>query len=93
MKQIILLALIIIAVLLTGIIFMTAKEKDYKNTNGSHSANEEAKRAYQIENPEKWYPVHTYKHDGCEYVVFGYGSNAWGGHKGNCSNPIHQNNR
>ena len=84
MKKIIFLALA------TAIFITACNDKQSMNTNGSHSANEEAKRAYQIENPEKWYSVHTYKHDGCEYVVFGYGSNAWGGHKGNCTNPIHE---
>ena len=87
MKKITFLALI------SGLILTACNYKDVMNKNGSHSANEEAKRAYQVENTDKWYPVHTYKHEGCEYVVFGYGSNAWGGHKGNCSNPIHKNNQ
>lgn len=31
--------------------------------------------------------------DGCEYVKFGAGESAWGSHKGNCKNPIHEQNR
>jgi hypothetical protein len=30
-----------------------------------------------------------FKLDGCEYVVVGYGNHQWGGHKGDCKNPIH----
>jgi hypothetical protein len=63
-----------------------------KPTN-SHVADETTKRAYQIENPEKWYPVHTYEYDGCQYIVFGFGDRAVGAHKGNCTNSIHENNR
>jgi hypothetical protein len=29
--------------------------------------------------------------DSCEYIVFYGGSSTWGSHKGNCSNPIHEN--
>jgi hypothetical protein len=87
MKKITFLAII------SGLILTACNDKNAINQNGSHSANEEAKRVYQIENPDKWYYVNTYKHDGCEYVVFEYGSKAWGGHKGNCSNPIHQHNQ
>jgi hypothetical protein len=29
--------------------------------------------------------------DSCEYVIFYGGSSTWGSHKGNCSNPIHEN--
>jgi hypothetical protein len=27
--------------------------------------------------------------DGCEYVCFGHNERRWGGHKGDCSNPVH----
>jgi len=30
--------------------------------------------------------------DSCEYIIFYGGSSTWGSHKGNCSNPIHENN-
>ena len=30
--------------------------------------------------------------DGCEYVVVGIGDHQWGGHKGDCKNPIHEHN-
>lgn len=33
--------------------------------------------------------VKEVKYEGCTYVVFNEGDMAWGGHKGNCSNPIH----
>ena len=29
--------------------------------------------------------------DSCEYIVFYSGNSTWGSHKGNCSNPIHEN--
>jgi hypothetical protein len=28
--------------------------------------------------------------DNCQYVVVGYGDYRWGSHKGDCTNPIHQ---
>jgi hypothetical protein len=28
--------------------------------------------------------------EGCEYIKVGFGRDAWGSHKGNCKNPIHQ---
>lgn len=34
--------------------------------------------------------VLEYEYDGCQYVYFGTGQWAWGGHKGNCKNPIHR---
>jgi hypothetical protein len=34
------------------------------------------------------YKVYTL--DGCEYIKVGFGRDAWGSHKGNCKNPIHQ---
>ena len=30
-----------------------------------------------------------YTLEGCEYIVYGYGTQRWGSHKGNCKNPIH----
>ena len=34
--------------------------------------------------------VTEYTYEGCQYVVFDVGKCSWGGHKGNCSNPIHK---
>ena len=34
--------------------------------------------------------VTEYTYDGCEYVKFNSTDYSWGGHKGNCSNPIHK---
>jgi hypothetical protein len=39
---------------------------------------------YQDQN----YKVYTL--EGCEYIKVGFGRDAWGSHKGNCKNPIHQ---
>lgn len=30
--------------------------------------------------------------DSCQYVYFQNGNASWGGHKGNCNNPIHKRN-
>ena len=40
---------------------------------------------------EHYKNVTEYTYGGCEYIKVGYGQNAWGSHKGNCSNPIHKN--
>lgn len=37
---------------------------------------------------DQHYKVYTL--EGCEYILVNYGTNSWGSHKGNCSNPIHQ---
>lgn len=35
--------------------------------------------------------VEIIEFDSCEYVLFGNGTSAsWGGHKGNCKNPVHK---
>ena len=34
--------------------------------------------------------VTEFTYGGCEYIRVGYGQNAWGSHKGNCTNPIHK---
>ena len=31
-----------------------------------------------------------YSLEGCQYIVVGSGTDRWGSHKGNCSNPIHK---
>lgn len=36
---------------------------------------------------DQQYRVYTL--EGCEYIVFGYGKDRWGSHKGNCKNSIH----
>ena len=41
-------------------------------------------------NYSKNYRIYTL--DGCEYVVVGIGDHQWGGHKGDCKNPIHEHN-
>ena len=41
---------------------------------------------------EHYKNVTEYTYGGCEYIKVGYGQNAWGSHKGNCSNPIHKVN-
>ena len=33
--------------------------------------------------------VTEFTYGGCEYIRVGYGQSAWGSHKGNCINPIH----
>ena len=37
--------------------------------------------------------VTEFTYGGCEYIKVGYGQSAWGSHKGNCTNPIHDNGR
>ena len=37
--------------------------------------------------------VTTYTYEGCQYIVVGYGQDCWGSHKGNCNNPIHNQNK
>jgi hypothetical protein len=39
---------------------------------------------------EEYTNVTEYTYGGCEYIKVGYLQNAWGSHKGNCSNPIHK---
>jgi hypothetical protein len=33
--------------------------------------------------------VSEFTYEGCEYIKVGFGKNVWGSHKGNCKNPIH----
>jgi hypothetical protein len=42
---------------------------------------------------EHYKNVTEFTYGGCEYIRVGYGQNAWGSHKGNCTNPIHKNGR
>jgi len=42
---------------------------------------------------EHYKNVTEFTYGGCEYIRVGYGQNAWGSHKGNCTNPIHDNGR
>ena len=39
---------------------------------------------------EHYKNVTEFTYGGCEYIRVGYGQNAWGSHKGNCTNPIHK---
>jgi hypothetical protein len=41
---------------------------------------------------EHYKNVTEFTYGGCEYIRVGYGQNAWGSHKGNCTNPIHREN-
>ena len=41
-----------------------------------------------VEAKDQNYMIYTL--DGCEYVRFGFGQASWGGHKGDCNNPIHK---
>ena len=57
-----------------------------------------SKQGPQIEEPiglrqksdEHYKNVTEFTYGGCEYIRVGYGQNAWGSHKGNCTNPIHK---
>jgi hypothetical protein len=42
---------------------------------------------------ENFKNVTEFTYGGCEYIRVGFGQNAWGSHKGNCTNPIHKNGR
>ena len=48
----------------------------------------------QLDNNSEYYNQHyrVYTLEGCEYLVIDSGNMKWGGHKGNCKNPIHQQN-
>ena len=39
----------------------------------------------------QYYTTHVeeYTYEGCDYIRVGSIDNRWGGHKGNCKNPIH----
>lgn len=65
--------LIIVFILLFIFLFGCETDKEFKENNALNVI----KSAHEI----------TY--DGCEYVWFGSGGWSWGGHKGNCKNPVH----
>ncbi len=44
---------------------------------------------YDVDTLDTEYSVYII--DSCEYIIFYGGSSTWGSHKGNCSNPIHEN--
>jgi len=46
-------------------------------------------KVYNIDTLNTDYVIYVI--DSCEYVVFYSGNSTWGSHKGNCSNPIHEN--
>jgi hypothetical protein len=80
---------LIIIILAALVIFMvtSCKPENYKEPNSTNpnryelnSTSEYSDRAYR-----------TYTLEGCEYIVVGFGSSAWGSHKGNCKNLIHKN--
>jgi hypothetical protein len=37
--------------------------------------------------------VTEFTYGGCEYIRVGFGQSTWGSHKGNCTNPIHFENK
>jgi len=40
-------------------------------------------------NSNSYNSYEEYSLEGCQYIVVGSGTDRWGSHKGNCSNPIH----
>jgi hypothetical protein len=49
-------------------------------------------RRLELDTTTMYFDQHyrVYTLEGCEYIVVGYGKERWGGHKGNCKNPIHK---
>jgi hypothetical protein len=49
-------------------------------------------RRMELDNTSEYYDQHykVYTYEGCEYIRIDNGREAWGSHKGNCSNPIHK---
>jgi hypothetical protein len=58
-----------------------------------HSYDSNKVSAIQLDNNSEYYNQHyrVYTLEGCEYIVVDSGNMKWGGHKGNCKNPIHKN--
>lgn len=67
--------LLIIILILLFIFFLFGCESD--------------KKAKERDAPQVIKNAHEIIYDGCEYVWFNSGGWSWGGHKGNCENPIH----
>lgn len=42
-------------------------------------------------NKNSYNSYEEYSLEGCQYIVVGFGTQRWGSHKGNCTNPIHNN--
>jgi hypothetical protein len=70
--------------LLLGLVFCMGCETEQDNRQPSRELSEDSKYYTNA--------VETYTYEGCEYIVVGMPSRyTWGAHKGNCSNPIHNN--
>jgi len=74
-KKVFLVIPIIIFVITTLVLNSCVENEDTKQKNP---------KVIEAEN----YIIYTL--DECEYVRFGFGQASWGGHKGDCSNPIHK---
>lgn len=74
-KKVFLIIPIIIFVITTLVLNSCVEKKDVKQENP---------KSVEAEH----YTIYTL--DGCEYVRFDFGQTSWGGHKGDCSNPIHK---
>lgn len=82
---------LIIIILAALVIFMvtSCKPDNYKEPIITANANQ-----YELSSTSEYSDriYRTYTLEGCEYIVVGYNNNQWGSHKGNCKNPIHEEN-
>ena len=77
-------------IILIGILVLcTGCNPDYGKPEGSDNANK-----LILDSTSQYYnkTYRIFMLDGCEYVVVGIGDHQWGGHKGDCKNPIHEHN-
>lgn len=80
MKNVKLLSLITVLLLVSviAILFVSCEEEK--------DGHQEPERI-QVDSSSTVYRIYVL--DGCEYVCFGVNERRWGGHKGDCKNPIH----
>ncbi len=74
-------------------IFMSTSCTENGNAKDPFGVEAEA-RSTELDNNSEYYNqrYRVYTLEGCEYIVVDSGNMKWGGHKGNCKNPIHQQN-
>ena len=76
---------LLIILLIVIMIFML-----FSCSNTSNNQQIEKPIGLRQKSDEEYTNVTEYTYGGCEYIKVGYLQNAWGSHKGNCSNPIHK---
>ena len=79
----------LLSILVGLLVVIGCKPDNYKDPHRDTSAHR-YELDNTVENCDKNYSVYTL--EGCEYILVGHGNFQWGSHKGNCKNPIHQEN-